>query len=857
MTSGSIAAVITCHELGRTLVAALESVERQTRPAAEIVVVDDGSSDIYTRQVLARLEREGTRVVQAGGRGASAARNLGARLTTAEYLVCLDGDDTLEPGYFEAAAARLDTDANLGFVSCAMRAFEGASYVWSPAAPTFVDAIAAGGVPHASTMLRRRLWEAVGGFDETLRSFELLDFWASAIEGGARGVILDKPLLNYRVRAGSGYRQSIQPETYLSRLRHFYAKHRAAVERHGLELIQGKEAFLVSQREYLQTLESRKGSLEDELARLRQEIAETVGALESTGLSRIEWGDLQRVQPLSHQWGRDRGTSIDRHYIERFLEQHRADVRGRVLEVRDSIYTERFGGDAVTTRDVIDVDPANGLANVVADLRHAEGIAAGTYDCIILTQTLQLIDDIPAVLAECERILRPGGVLLATAPSVIRVDDEGGLDGDFWRLTEASARKLFAEVFPIDAFDVTAYGNVMACSAFLYGLSAEEMAPADLNHVDTTFPVVIAIRAVKPASDLVSDFLPARSAERAEAGSRTVKSDVEREKSDVGSAFRRTEVRLKPDPTTRTGSKAAILAYHRVAELSPDSHALCTPPDVFREHMACLRQEFCPISLDELVGAAAAGRIPERAIAVTLDDGYLDALSTASPILSDLGVPATFFVNTDRLEEEHERWWDILERVFSCETVPAALRLQIDGQPLQMPTATVSERAQALKRLNETAWPMDPCARATLVRDVLSWSGGNGFPRATHRVLTGDEIRTLANRPGHSIGAHTVNHLALTTQRVDTKRREILENKATLERVLERPVHLFSYPYGDFDADMLAIVGEAGFRAAVTVQAGLVLAGTNRLLFPRYEITPARSESFALYMREIFSLDTV
>ena len=69
MTPGRIAAVITCRDLGRTLLEALESVERQTRPAAEIVVVDDGSTDIYTRQVLARLERDGTRVVQAGGRG--------------------------------------------------------------------------------------------------------------------------------------------------------------------------------------------------------------------------------------------------------------------------------------------------------------------------------------------------------------------------------------------------------------------------------------------------------------------------------------------------------------------------------------------------------------------------------------------------------------------------------------------------------------------------------------------------------------------------------------------------------------------------------------------------------------------
>ena len=185
---------------------------------------------------------------------------------------------------------------------------------------------------------------------------------------------------------------------------------------------------------------------------------------------------------------------------------------------------------------------------------------------------------------------------------MIRVDDEGGLDGDFWRLTEASARKLFAAAFPIDAFDVTAYGNVMACAAFLYGMSVEEMQPGGLDHLDPNFPLVIAIRAVKPdAEDPTCDRLGPPEAGR---------------------------------PTLDRLDPAAILAYHRIATLTPDSHELCTPPDEFRQHMDYIRRECSPIGLEDLVRAAAAGRIPERAVAVTLDDGYLDALTVASPILS-------------------------------------------------------------------------------------------------------------------------------------------------------------------------------------------------------------------------------
>lgn len=175
MSPGRIAAVITCRDLGRSLQAALASVERQTRPAAEIVVVDDASTDIYTQQVVARLEREGTCVLRGSGRGVAAARNLGAQCTSSEYLMCLDADNLLAPRYFEAAGALLDADPAIDFVSSAMRAFGAASYVWTPSRQTFVDAMSTGGVPHASTLLRRRLWDAVGGFDEDLQSFELLD----------------------------------------------------------------------------------------------------------------------------------------------------------------------------------------------------------------------------------------------------------------------------------------------------------------------------------------------------------------------------------------------------------------------------------------------------------------------------------------------------------------------------------------------------------------------------------------------------------------------------------------------------------------------------------------------------------
>ncbi len=820
MTTPRIAVVITCRDLGRFLVEALESVERQTRPAAEIVVVDDQSTDIRTRQIAARLAREGTTVVRGPGRGASAARNFGAGLTSSDYLVWLDGDDTLEPGYFERAAARLDASSEIDFVSCALRAFGSATYVWTPSAPTFVSAVATGAVPHASTMIRRSLWKTVGGFDEELRSFELLDFWTTAIEHGFNGIILDEPMLNYRVRQGSGYRRSIEDGTYRTRLQHLYAKHRAAIARNALELVQAKEAFLVSQQEYRRSLHARSEALEAELRTLKIEIAETTRALESRGMSRVERGDFRRVQPCSAQWGRDRGKPIDRHYIECFIDRHRADVRGRVLEVRDSRYTDQFGGDAVTVRDVLDIDASNGAATVVADLRRAESIPSASYDCVIVAQTLHMIDDMPAAIAECARILCPGGTLLITVPSVIRVDDEAGVDGDFWRITEASARSLFAKAFPIDAFEVTTYGNVATCAAFLYGMSVEEIAAADLERVDPTFPLVVCVRAVKHNAAVA----------RPPGGGRYILSNNARRMS------------------------AAVLAYHRVAELTPDSHALCTPPDVFRRQMAYLREHFSPMSLDELVRAAAADSIPPGAVAVTLDDGYLDALSVAAPILTEFGIPATCFVNTERLADEHERFWDVLERVFlAANQIPDFLTLNAGGQDVRMPTATARERADALDHLNRMAWPLTAAGRADIVSAILTWCGAPCPPRTSHRVMTADEVRDFATRPGLSIGAHSVHHLALSTQDRETKRRELFDDKRTLERVLNRSVHLFAYPYGDYDAETIGVVRDCGFHAALTVEAGRFAAGTNRFLIPRFEVPPHAATGFSTFMRDVFS----
>jgi len=203
-------------------------------------------------------------------------------------------------------------------------------------------------------------------------------------------------------------------------------------------------------------------------------------------------------EPVSREFGFERGRPIDRWYIERFLREHEGDVRGRVLEVAESTYTQWYGGGEVTGSDVLFAAAGDPNATIVGDLVSGDGIPEGAFDCFICTQTLQFIGDVAAAVAGTRRALAPGGVLLATLPGmsqVSRVDDAAW--GDWWRFTARGAERLFAEVYGANNVEVRRHGNVQSAAAFLYGLAAEDLATADLERDDPDYHLLITVRAVR------------------------------------------------------------------------------------------------------------------------------------------------------------------------------------------------------------------------------------------------------------------------------------------------------------------------------------------------------------------------
>jgi predicted ATP-grasp superfamily ATP-dependent carboligase len=209
------------------------------------------------------------------------------------------------------------------------------------------------------------------------------------------------------------------------------------------------------------------------------------------------FGDLGKTTPFSTNFGHDRGTPIDRYYIESFLAAHAHDIKGRTLELRDDAYTARFGGTRTTRRDVLHLHAQNPAATIVGDLSQKGTLEPGIYDCLVVTQTLQYIYNIQAAIEELYSGLRKDGILLLTSPGIspVMCGEQG--ENWFWSLTASSARRLFEDAFGSANVEVQTYGNVFAATAFLQGLALEEVPKFKLDPVDETYPVIIGLKAKK------------------------------------------------------------------------------------------------------------------------------------------------------------------------------------------------------------------------------------------------------------------------------------------------------------------------------------------------------------------------
>ena len=210
----------------------------------------------------------------------------------------------------------------------------------------------------------------------------------------------------------------------------------------------------------------------------------------------VRWGSFRRLQPISPVWGSERGTVVDRYYIDQFFARHAQVITGRVLEVRDPQYTSKFGHDVVST-EIVDIDPRNDGATIVADLADPGSLPADAFDCVLVPQTLLFVRDPFAAMANLWQSVAPGGALLVTTPAISRLDP-AATDVDRWHLTPAGLREVIDRSCPGADAVVESYGNPVTAVAFLQGIAAEELRPKELEARHVLFPIVVAASIRKP-----------------------------------------------------------------------------------------------------------------------------------------------------------------------------------------------------------------------------------------------------------------------------------------------------------------------------------------------------------------------
>lgn len=198
-----VSIVIPCFNAGKFLEEAIQSALAQTYQSVEIVVVDDGSTDPETIKLLATASWPRTRVFHQPNTGPAAARNHAIREALGEYILPLDADDTIEPGYVAAAVRELDAKPEVGVVYCRAMKFGAETGPWQLPDYTLRELVI-DNVIFVTALYRKADWAAIGGYNETLRrGVEDYEFWVKMVHLGREVVQLDKYLFNYRIQQKS------------------------------------------------------------------------------------------------------------------------------------------------------------------------------------------------------------------------------------------------------------------------------------------------------------------------------------------------------------------------------------------------------------------------------------------------------------------------------------------------------------------------------------------------------------------------------------------------------------------------------------------------------------------------------
>lgn len=216
---------------------------------------------------------------------------------------------------------------------------------------------------------------------------------------------------------------------------------------------------------------------------------------------------------------------------------------------------------------------------------------------------------------------------------------------------------------------------------------------------------------------------------------------------------------------------------------------------------------------------AARRPLPPRAVALTFDDGYLDNVTVAAPLLRSRGLPATFFLVPGFLAGSSRAWWEDVGWAFS---MSRADELRWGGERFDL--GSPSTARHALDRVTAELKRVRHVERVELVEELLQRLEPAGRRSAADEQFMGWDGAEALVRSGHDVGSHTCTHPILSRESPARQREELAESRRLLEARLDRGVDVLALPNGrqvDYDEVTLRLLAETGYRFALTTRAGL------------------------------------
>lgn len=324
-------------------------------------------------------------------------------------------------------------------------------------------------------------------------------------------------------------------------------------------------------------------------------------------------------------------------------------------------------------------------------------------------------------------------------------------------------------------------------------------------------------------------------------------------------------------PPKSPGQTCAILIYHRVADLERDPQLLAVSPSNFRDQMEVLTSTATPISSSQLNAGLDGHDLDKPRVCVTFDDGYSDNFHFARPVLLHYGIPATVFACSKISIDQRPYWWDILEYSILGSTGEIRLDLtatalgkvwHLSGDGRRNPCWSIlspddpTPRHSVYRELMVLVKRLSPASQQHVIEQLIAQTGFVAAESDIGCAMTPEELRSFADTSLLSVGAHTREHCQLSLLQKAEQTDQINGCRKDLERILERPVEEFSYPYGaagDYDATSINILREGGFSRAYANFPGLFSSSAPRFETPRILIRNVAGDQFAAQLKALFN----